>query len=215
MNDILLLILWLLALAVLFKLGLWIYKRVFLLVKLYSLKKECGAKITLHTFPLLPALCKRSRPDITVEILDTVYYIRLYSGVNSSKTVHFANERFSVIFSKLHIMMRASGRAAARRAGPTLTASFNTGGRVRVMKPLEIPKTPKRAVKVMMFSPAPNEVSYVTDEKTSIRLAFTGDELYGYKVFTASTFAIYAEREARQARDAAGKQAASPWGADN
>lgn len=186
-----------------------------MLLRIYSLKKDCNAKITLHTFPFLPRLISRDTADITVEILDTLYHIRLYSGIGQSRTVHFASERFSVIFSRLRMVMRASGRAAARRAQPTVTASFNTGGRVRVLKPMRITDTPsKRSVKVMLFSPAPCEVSYVTEEKTSIKLAFTGDEMYGYRIFTASTFAIYAEREARAERDRAMQKRLDPWGVD-
>ena len=63
-----------------------------------------------------------------------------------------------------------------------------------------------KTVPVWIFNPAPGEVSLVTEEKTSIKLAFTGDTVYGEQIFTASTFAAYAERvfrdEKRQAEEA-------------
>ena len=44
-------------------------------------------------------------------------------------------------------------------------------------------------------------MSYVTEGKTSIKVAFTGDEVYGRKIFTASTFEIFVDREARRIRN--------------
>jgi len=44
---------------------------------------------------------------------------------------------------------------------------------------------------------APGELSYVSKEKTSVKIAFTDDEVYGMKVFTSSTFASYADRMSR------------------
>ena len=56
----------------------------------------------------------------------------------------------------------------------------------------------KNVEKILLFTPAPNEVSYVTEEKTTIKLAFTGDEFYGMKIFTTSSFIAYADRETRK-----------------
>ena len=41
-------------------------------------------------------------------------------------------------------------------------------------------------------------VTYVTEEKTSISGAFTGDKVLGTVIFTSSTFPKYAEREYRR-----------------
>lgn len=51
---------------------------------------------------------------------------------------------------------------------------------------------------VLIFNPAPGEVSYVTEEKTSIKGAFTGDSVLGTLIFTSSTFPAFAERELRR-----------------
>ena len=72
---------------------------------------------------------------------------------------------------------------------------------MRILKKMKTEPSSKREMKILLFSPAPCEVSYVTEEKTSIKLAFTGDTLYSFKIFTPSTFATYAEREYRNRLD--------------
>ena len=52
----------------------------------------------------------------------------------------------------------------------------------------------------LILNPAPCEVSYVTEKKTSIRVAFTGDKVYGTEIFTATTFVNHIERESRRIR---------------
>lgn len=208
MYQIINLILTLAILYSLFKLGMRIYKRIFLLYKLRSLKKSCNARITLQNCPFRPMWLKTRRPDIRVEILDTVYLISLYSGGGGSKLVHFANIEYSVVYSRLKSMIMLPTSSPARYYGHSRLLGVNVsyGSRINV-NPTFLPTEPvpegKTVVNVMLFNPAPYEVSYVTPEKTSIKLAFTGDDLYGFRIFTASTFAIYAERRARREADAA------------
>ena len=39
------------------------------------------------------------------------------------------------------------------------------------------------------------------EEKTSIKVAFTGDEIFGRRIFTTSTFEIFVDREARRIKN--------------
>ncbi len=203
MEDIISFVILLVTTILAIKLIGFVIKRIAMLRSIYSLKKLCDANITLHTFFLRPMWWKCKSPDITVKIRDTVYRIHLYSGGGGTKFVHFANDRFSVVYSKWKTVMRSSRgmHGLPRELGLTLSVK----GRVNVIPPLSEHTGKERVVNVLLFSPAPAEVSYVTEEKTSIRLAFTGDTLYGYKIFTPSTFAIFAERQWRAEVDSYAK----------
>lgn len=199
MEQILTFIILLLLLILVGKLLIFIIKRASMLSKIYALKKQCGAKITLHSFIFRPMWWKCKTPDITVQIRDTVYRLHLYNGGGGARYVHFASDRFSVVYSKWKTIMRSSGgvQGLPRNLGLTLSVK----GEVNVIEPLSSYEGRGKVENILLFSPAPAEVSYVTEEKTSIKLAFTGDTLYGYKIFTPSTFATYAERKWREEAD--------------
>ena len=172
-------------------------KRLTLLTRLLTLRRAAGSEIRLHSFPLRPMWAAGRGPDITVKILDTVYRIRLYSGGGASRSVHFTDRCWSVIYSRIRAGTVSPRRRNARHVS---IANLNVGARV-----VHLPDMPRvddpSIVDVLLFNPAPAEVSYVTEEGNSIRLAFTGDELLGYKVFTASTFVRYAERRYREEKE--------------
>ena len=92
-------------------------------------------------------------------------------------------------------------RASASRAD---TASRS----VKIMPPITLSEdilnhaksVGKPIIKAVILSPTPLELTYVTSARTSIKLAFSGDEINGVKFFTARNFATYAEREHRNAK---------------
>ena len=140
-----------------------------------------------------------SGPDITVEILDTVYLIRLYSGGGPFSSVHFINEKYSAVYIQVRGATRARRGMATKSS---LTGGINIGTKVHILPEFKVPEEIRRRrriniVKVLLLNPAPSAMTYVTETKTSIRIAFTGDEFYGMKVFTTSTFINYADRESR------------------
>ena len=203
MVDIINLILFIILLVVIFRLTAWVSKRILLIRKLTSLKKECNATVRFTRFPFLPTSLMSEKPDVTVEINDTVYLIKLYSG-GAMKYVHFASPKYSVRFSKMRagrFVINTKWRAGAFSA---VNSSFNVGAKVFIMPDFPIPDAEKEGrfgktfEKVLIFNPAPFEVSYVTEEKNTIKLAFTGDDFYGIKIFTASSFVSYADRETRK-----------------
>ena len=179
---------------------LWMYKRIALIFKLTRLVKEYSGEIKFLRFPFLPNSISSKKPDISVKILDTVYLIRLYSGGGKNSHVHFASDKFSVRYMKMASKMVSSGRWRTLVVMHTSQA-HTVGAKVFVMPPMEAPdelKNHKNIERVMIFNPAPNAVSYVTKEKTTIKLAFTGDEMHDMKIFTASSFVAYADRQTRK-----------------
>jgi nickel-dependent lactate racemase len=142
------------------------------------------------------------KADIMVEILDTVYLIRLYSGGSRHSLVHFADEKYSVRYIKMASKWVAYRGFFGRSAMVDVAHAFTVGAKVFVLPPMklseEYEKSGLTTEKILLFNPSPNAVSYVTPEKTRIKLAFTGDEMHGMKIFTGSSFVAYADRQTRK-----------------
>ena len=202
MVDIINLILVAVLSVVIVRLFVWLCKRIRMIFKLKRLVKEHSGEMKFLRFPFLPNSIASEKPDILVKILDTVYLIRLYSGGSSYSLVHFASESFSVRYVKMASKWVAYRGFFGRSAMVDVAHAFSVGAKVFVMPKMKAPDElndkDTHIEKVMLFNPAPNAVSYVTPEKTNIKLAFTGDELHGMKIFTASSFVSYADRQTRK-----------------
>ena len=211
MTDIIELLILIFILVIIWRIGSFLTKRTLMLFRIYGLKKACNAKISLQSFPYRPMWMAGKKPDIRVEILDTVYLIRIYSGGGIGRSLHFANECYSASY-----ISTAGGMPRRRTGNPRsqspLTSGLNIGARVTYTAPLDRTDGAargKKIVPVLLLNPAPGSLSYVTEQKTSIRIAFTGDDMYGIKVFTASTFAIFADRMKREEERLKAEMAAS------
>ena len=143
------------------------------------------------------------KPDVYVKILNTVYLIRLYSGGNKHHMVHFVSERFSVRYMKMAMRMLAS----TRRRGTGIAyvdsgKAFTVRSKVFVAKPMiapdELTDSSLHCEKILLFNPAPHAVSYVSSEGTDIKVALTGDEVFGMKIYTGSSFTQYADTQTRR-----------------
>ena len=77
MTDIINLILVIIGAVLIFRFSLWLIRRIGLIIKLSYLKKTCKAKVKYLRFPFLPTFMMSEKADIEVEILDTVYLLRL------------------------------------------------------------------------------------------------------------------------------------------
>ena len=197
MTDFLELVLTVFAIWAIASLAHFLSKRITLLRRILSLKKTCKAKITLHKSIFKPMWRTSESPDVTVKILDTTYLIRIYSGGSGAMSVHFANEKFSTVY----LRWRASARAPHGTGAASLAMSggINLYAKVHALPPLaEGCGEGGRVVRVMILNPAPSVLSYVAPNKASIKIAFTGDELYGVRVFTDTSFIRYAERMMRE-----------------
>ncbi len=202
MVDIINVILLIIGLILFIRLSVWTYKRSAMIVKLYRLVKEYSGEIKFLRFPYLPNLFTSEKPDISVKILDTVYLIRLYSGGSRHSLVHFADEKYSVRYIKMASKWVAYRGFFGRSAMVDVAHAFTVGAKVFMLPPMklsdEYEKSGLTTEKILLFNPSPNAVSYVTPEKTRIKLAFTGDEMNGMKIFTGSSFVAYADRQTRK-----------------
>lgn len=147
-------------------------------------------------------------PDIVAEIGDNIYLLRYYNGKGRRHQVHFANEEFSVRYQILSI--RSFFAASSRNLQGEVKDSESTTAvrrKVIILPKLEVPEEyrdaeefGKKIVPILVFNPAPSNLTYVSDEKTSIKLAFTGDSFRGIKIFTGTSAANFLEREQRYLR---------------
>ena len=203
MTKILEFIITLILLYVLLRAIRGILLRTLLFVRLHRLSRNTGATLRLHGFPFRSFFALSATPEITLRTDDTVYLIRTYNGGGLGRTVHFASPRFTVRFSRL----RTASYKLTRRQGTEVSVThggFGVGAKVRILPdlrvPTEISSSSYKLVPVMIFNPAPGEVSFVTEERTSIDSAYTGDSIYGTLIFTADTFSNYVDREIRRAK---------------
>ncbi len=203
MVDVINLILLIVALVLIVRFILWSRKRIIMVIRLKSLHRELGAEVKFLRSPFLPTHTYSQKPDLYVKILNTVYLIRLYSGGNKHHMVHFSSERFSVRYMKMAMRMLASSkRRATGLAYVESGKAFTVSSKVFVSRPLETPaKLAEEGVKVeriLLFNPAPHAVSVVLPEKTGIKVAPVGDEVFGMKIYTGSSFVEYAKTQARE-----------------
>ena len=180
------------ALIVSYKILFFTVKRTRLLITVMRLAKLPG--VTLEdTRPLVFFSPFVSRKPVTrVKVYSKFYAVRLFSGKSSLYAVHIASREYAAVF------MKSGGATKARRIGRSLKA-VNEGSRVYfprtvIMKPMQALPDDKE---IMLFSPAPRELTYVSEKRTSIKIAFTGDEVYGMKIFTNSTFINFIDRSTR------------------
>lgn len=178
-----------------------ISKRTALISGIRGLKRSLGAEIEYKRMPYLSLFGLSESPDFTVRVGNVVYIVRTYNGSGIGKVVHFASPEYTVRFSRMRTASYVRGRAKQRMF--TARRGFAIGSKVIYLPPLKtdglnLPYGAK-VVPVLIFNPTPGEVSFVTPEKTSIRVAFTGDDVYGTRIFTASTFVSFVEREYRAA----------------
>ncbi len=188
--------------VILVKLSLFTYKRVRLMIKLGRLVKETGGKIKYKMPPFLPNIFMAEEGDIELTVGKKTYYIRLFNGGGKKRCIHFASPEYCVRFTG-----RVSGPFGGKFGTHMINyanSTFYTGVKVYKMKPFNIPVSTndgEGTERIMIFNPAPNYVSFVTEEKTTIKVAFTGDEFYGFKIFSLSSFIAYADRETRNSDD--------------
>lgn len=205
MTDIITLLVLILLLYLTVGAAVALSKRASLIRGLKRLGRVEGVSVKFLKSSYLSLLKLSSTPEVEVRVYGVTYLVRLYNS-RSTRSVHFASDKFTVSFGKYQ---------GARRHGKGLlsfASSVPIGTRVRVFPPLDYDRNEYAAAEsVIIFNPSPHEVSFVTEEKTSIRVAFTGDTVYGAKIFTARTFLSYVDREARRIKDGQTEREADLW----
>lgn len=199
MTDILEFVLIIIGIWLAFSAGFIIWRRCKLYKRINRLKKETGAEIKYVKPPFLSLFKISKVPEITVKLGNKIYLIRTFLGGGIGKVVHFASEEWLVRFSRL----RAAGYSKRRLGEKIVNArsGFAVGTKVFRLPRLDLSayrEDGREVIPVIIFNPAPGEVSYVTKEKTAILDAYTGDSVLGTLVFTSSTFPTFAQREYRR-----------------
>ena len=175
-------------------------KRIGAIKKLSALRKAKGVRISISPSLWLTDLRISKKPDATVEIGDRVYLIRFFSGRSSLSFVHFASEKFSVVYSKMRLSLGSILSRSARNKGALSQGAIETSRqKVYTIPALIVPEKFKNSnvYEVIMFSPEPAEITFVSKSKSSIKVAYTGDEVYGRLIFTPESFVIFADRQIR------------------
>ncbi len=209
MGEILFYIIIIAAAILLFGFLRAVSKRIFLISKLTSLKRDADAKIKYRILPFFSLIKLSAKPEITVELGERVYLIRLIGARSGLSRVHFASPEYIVTVKGRLSEGKGKKHVWGTRRG-FLTVSpdnyIRKTGKVRILPKLNIPENgafcEKKLIPVLIFNPSPHEVTYVTKEKNRVVAAFTGDEVYGQLIFTASSFVTYAERSAREEKEA-------------
>lgn len=180
------------ALIAVYKMAVFEWKRISLLICVLKLRRLDGTEVEIcNVFAaLLPIITRK--PVYRVKVYSKSYAVRLFSGKSYLHAVHIVNREFAAVF------MKSGGAVKVRRFVRSMRAVHEDSRvyfpRTVIMKPME--KNPDDT-EVMIFSPAPRELTYVSESRTSIKVAFTGDEVYGMKVFTKTTFANFIDRDTR------------------
>ncbi len=179
------------AVVIAIKIFLFIKRRLSLLSTVLKLKKidTVGVEITNPLALLSKKVAKTPFAKVTVG--NKVYSVRLFNGKGFRHAAHIVNERYASVFLKTGGAVKI--RSLARRAVVTHEAP-----RVYFPRTVFLPEIENDGeIPVLLFTPAPRELTYVTEERTSIKAAFTGDEVFGFKVFTKTTFANFIDRDSR------------------
>lgn len=159
---------------------------------LRELANEVGATLTVHQNPYKSIFKLSAKTELTFETREAAYHIRMMTSLGFYKRIlHFASPEYIVSFRRFKfILIHASSNVAVSHSF-VHQDGFNYGCKVRILPKHEhvMAVEGKKNIDVFLFNPTPHTVSYVTPEKTSIRMARIDAEIYGNRVFTGSTFA--------------------------
>ena len=180
------------AVVIAIKIFLFIKRRLSMLSTVLKLKKIETVEVQITNFSALLSKKVTETPFAKVTVGNKVYSVRLFNGKGFRHAAHIVNERYASVFLKTGGAIKI--RSLARRAVVTHEAP-----RVYFPRTVFLPDTSNAngEIPILLFSPAPRELTYVTEERTSIKAAFTGDEVFGFKVFTKTTFLNFIDRDSR------------------
>ena len=174
------------------KLISFVFKRTKLLISVLCLERLSGVEVNIESFARFFSPRVLPNPVCRVSVYGKIYSVRLYNGKGPLYAVHIVNERYSAVFMK-------SGGAVKARSFGRRVVRISESSRVYFPRTVILPKLPcnNDEIPILIFNPAPRELTYVTSERNSIKVAFTGDEINGVKIFTKSTFLNFIDRDTR------------------
>ena len=180
------------ALIITVKIFLFIKRRMSLLFSILKLKKIDTVSVKITNFPALISKRVTKKPFALVILNGKTYAVRLFNGKGFTHAAHIVNESYAAVF------MKTGGAVKVRRFIRTAVA-VQEAARVYFPRTVFLPDVSDKTdeIPILLFSPAPRELTYVTKERTSIKAAFTGDEIFGFRVFTKKTFSSFIDRDSR------------------
>ncbi len=180
------------ALVVIIKICLFAKRRASLFISVLKLRKIDTVSVQITNFFALISKKVTKKPFAKITVGNKIYAVRLFNGKGHSHAAHIVNESFASVFLKTGGAVKV--RTLARHAFAVKEAS-----RVYFPRTVFLPDISEFTdeIPILLFSPSPRELTYVTVERTSIKAAFTGDEVFGFKVFTKTTFANFIDRDSR------------------
>ena len=181
-----------LALTIVIKVFLFTKRRLSLLFSIKKLSKIDTVEVEItNPYAILSKKVAR-KPFAKIKVRDKIYAVRLFNGKGFSHAAHIVNESYATVFMK-------TGGAVKVRMFVRKVAAVHEAARVYFPRTVFLPDTTNESgeIPILLFSPSPRELTYVTKERTSIKAAFTGDEIFGVKVFTKTTFANFIDRDSR------------------
>ena len=198
MTDIIITVIRIALIAVALALLVFFIRRLCMLRAILRLRKIPHVSVEINTPMALLSANVTKAPFATVRCRNKIYQVRLFSGGNGFRAVHIANEKYAVVYTKRGgDGMKHTGRGTRRLR--RVTEPFRAYGAItKIIPELDTGSGYSRcAIPVLLFCPEPKELTFVTPEKNSIKVAFTGDEIIGHRIFTPDTFASYLDRDSR------------------
>ena len=139
-----------------------------------------------------------AQPDIEIETPEILYCIRLFTCVNQRWFLHFPKENV-VLYTKRYI--RLGRRVSKNRAVFGDAASERVRvKKMRLLPPMKIPETEKKVERILLFNPAPKEISRVNASRTAAEIVGSGDVVFGQRIYNAKwlEFALTPTEEKEQ-----------------
>lgn len=184
-----------LALVLSFILLIFLIRRTAFLFSLLKLRKSEEIEVRLVSLISLFLPFTAKKPLAKVRVRKKLFSIYLYHGGGRWRYVHIASDRYTVVFSKLG---GKTVRSASRTLGTSKRVIINLPSGVSRSKVRLLPEIKEsEAIPLLVFSPEPAELTYVTKERTSIKVAFTGERVGSWLIFTKDTLLSYLDRESR------------------
>ena len=133
----------------------------------------------------LPWVTRRTAATVTVGAKR--YAIRLFNGRSSMHAVHIASPEYAAVYIK-----------GDGDTGLGNQLSYSSSG-VHIPRCVYMPPRIIREgdIPVTVLCPAPSELTYVTEAKTSVRIALTGDLVGAERIFTRRTLERFIDRDSR------------------
>ena len=176
-------------------------KRITVYIRLCRLKKSAKIKLKFTRNPVLTLLKISHAPDLIVKIGNKIYPVRFYNGIGKRHQVHFANRNYSAVFKTEGLTVISDVGKALMGKGKGGQVSVGNNGRVIIIPKLTLPEVysehcKQEIIPIIIFNPAPSAITYVSEERSSIKTAFTGDKFYGTMVFSGASVCDFLEHEA-------------------